>query len=1005
MPRAEPVALSGGDVESLQSLPGALAPVAGVAACWITLGLGLGWAMNVLYFGDSGAQCTPSDAVADGWSPAAQALESAFGALPILLRNFFGVWLLWKVCRKLSGFEDDGAHVARAMLIGRGSTLGVAPAAGWDAIVGNRRGKVGDAAQSTWTQAREARGLTQQQAVASASAKALLWHSSQPLVYLIVLRVYSCYIASLGSVQCYLASVVAAREVIYLASIALGIWQSSVFLLLDPVTAWNEAGSWLEGTVRIAMYVLTPHNYVAFSLANRLRAWRRTFLGLAAVQIVADFASCFALATLMAGGISTQKDTPTALIIGYIITAFGFLLFFGPLSVASSLRGGMDQAKSRWLRCMLTVAGISLLLALSYIVFLFVLLISGTDIFCRGWTFQSDPCNGHGECYAAAQCHCEPGFGPELSYSGEPLCSWHGTCTASQLQRAVAQRDEAACGGPRFPGSRLLTPEWGENLTRWVGGSMATDEWTLCYSSFTDDATTPTAFHTQCDAYSATLSVVHNAGGDNSAGSLYSKNAGNYTFGGFATGSWSKEACCADPRNDCQSHSYECCNRAASHNFLFGLWMPDWVDKGPQRFLPTGYDSSYQLVHQPEWPMWGSWNGWGLWLGFTGSLGGTHGSCSDPGDFHSPYETPRYPGAPICGWGNWGATQLEVWRPACTDCGGHGACDRNTRVCMCSPGYRLANPATCVFDPCYENSCSGHGNCEPFTGACVCQGGWMGLDCSVASSSSFPGSRLISTESEKALIDWVSRSVPEGQWTQCYSSFTDDATSPRAFHAQCDAYNATVSVVRNAGNGGSNAGNYTFGGFAAGSWNKEACCADPRNDCSGHPLCNGCDEDCIDHASSDDFLFGLWMPGRVGGEGPKRFVPTGKSTVYQTVRLPEVSGSGDRRVHVTAWPSWGLDEWGSSQLSLGRHSQLGAYNSASCGGGQYYNSSSNEICGGWQNWGATELEVWRPVCTSCSGHGTCDRNTHVCACAVGYRLANPATCVSDDQYYSRPVDK
>ena len=47
--------------------------------------------------------------------------------------------------------------------------------------------------------------------------------------------------------------------------------------------------------------------------------------------------------------------------------------------------------------------------------------------------------------------------------------------------------------------------------------------------------------------------------------------------------------------------------------------------------------------------------------------------------------------------------------------------------------------------------------------------------------------------------------------------------------------NATASVARNAGNDGTgqydNAGNYTFGGFGAGSWSKEACCTDPRNDC------------------------------------------------------------------------------------------------------------------------------------------------------------------------------
>ena len=67
------------------------------------------------------------------------------------------------------------------------------------------------------------------------------------------------------------------------------------FLLMDPVTAWNEADTRAEKVIRISMYVLTPHNYVAFCLANCFRGWRRTFLGLAAIQIIADLASCFAL--------------------------------------------------------------------------------------------------------------------------------------------------------------------------------------------------------------------------------------------------------------------------------------------------------------------------------------------------------------------------------------------------------------------------------------------------------------------------------------------------------------------------------------------------------------------------------------------------------------------------------------------------------------------------------------------------------------------------------------
>ena len=66
-----------------------------------------------------------------------------------------------------------------------------------------------------------------------------------------------------------------------------------------------------------------------------------------------------------------------------------------------------------------------------------------------------------------------------------------------------------------------------------------------------------------------------------------------------------------------------------------------------------------------------------------------------------------------------------------------------------------------------------------------------------------------------------------------------------------------------------------------------------------------------------------------------------------------------------------------------------------CLQGGTYATSANEICGGGFNWGATQLEVWRPACTTCGGHGACDASTRVCACDAGYALANPATCVVD----------
>ena len=95
-----------------------------------------------------------------------------------------------------------------------------------------------------------------------------------------------------------------------------------------------------------------------------------------------------------------------------------------------------------------------------------------------------------------------------------------------------------------------------------------------------------------------------------------------------------------------------------------------------------------------------------------------------------------------------------------------------------------------------------------------------------------------------------------------------------------------------------------------------------------------------DLTSSDDFLFGLWMPGRAGGAGPARYLPKGTIDIYQT-----------------ATPDSWLD-WGNSDLSMGDKNGLGG-SYAYCNQGNTYAGSPNEICGGESNWGATEGGVLR----------------------------------------------
>ena len=127
----------------------------------------------------------------------------------------------------------------------------------------------------------------------------------------------------------------------------------------------------------------------------------------------------------------------------------------------------------------------------------------------------------------------------------------------------------------------------------------------------------------------------------------------------------------------------------------------------------------------------------------------------------------------------------------------------------------------------------------------------------------------------------------------------------------------------------------------------DACCAVPGNDCHS--------DYCIDRASSSDWLFGLW-PGP-----PQRFEPTGTDTYYQAVRADY-------------WPVWG--NFADSDLRIGfTGAPGGSSDPVGCHQGHTYRGTTNEICGGDSNWGATDVEVWYPICVEdadCGGRGACD---------------------------------
>ena len=122
---------------------------------------------------------------------------------------------------------------------------------------------------------------------------------------------------------------------------------------------------------------------------------------------------------------------------------------------------------------------------------------------------------------------------------------------------------------------------------------------------------------------------------------------------------------------------------------------------------------------------------------------------------------------------------------------------------------------------------------------------------------------------------------------------------------------------------------------ATGSWSVDACCAVPGNDCGRNPAYG---DYCLDHASSSDWLFGLW-PGP-----PRRFQPTGTRNDYQGVGADW-------------WPHWGYG----SDLNIGATSGAPGGSHGYCRQGGTYRGTDGEICGGVYNWGATDVEVWYPI--------------------------------------------
>ena len=439
-----------------------------------------------------------------------------------------------------------------------------------------------------------------------------------------------------------------------------------------------------------------------------------------------------------------------------------------------------------------------------------------------------------------------------------------------------------------FPGSNIVTganrDAWEAQLLSWQGETAGEFEWALCYSSFLHPTDSASEFHDRCDVHGETLSI-----GTNMVGGV------QRTFGGYAMVPWSCPECEQyDATRGCQWNGQS--SPEATGNWIFRLGP-----ETPAQYLPTS-GTNFMNRSPSGWPQWGG----GTDLSFgngncetscvEGCELGYHGSCSQSTYASSSGDT--------CGSG------LPNRHPVCVDGVASASTDEEQRAAGCYP----TPPATTC-------ACADWGVTQLEV--------WYRV--TPPCPSCFAGSQLVSAEQATTLNGWIAGGDPAQAWTRCFSSFEEDSTSPSLFHQRCDPYDVTLTVARNSLG-------YKFGGYAIGSWNKDACCAKSANVCTAYTT------GCYDTTAAADFIFRL-EPG-----DSQRFLPNGADTNFQMASP-------------ASWPAFG-NGW---DIDLGMNGPPGTDGGRCIGADTEgtYAAATNEVCGGnypdsWRgDWGQTDIEVWR----------------------------------------------
>jgi hypothetical protein len=540
---------------------------------------------------------------------------------------------------------------------------------------------------------------------------------------------------------------------------------------------------------------------------------------------------------------------------------------------------------------------------------------SGGNPFCHSTGLlipgiqDSNPCNSHGLCYGAAQCYCDIGYGPESKQSGELLCAteWTEECTVSQITRATSAD---LCASTCCHGRGECESASGKCVScagEFTGERCEIDPCQANPCGHGDCATV--GFNHSCTCHLGwDGDACERAQGcdDDPCGSHKKAQGGCTATGAEHTCSckagWQGTKSCDQPTG--------CLTSPCKHG---GTCTPD------------GGEYSCECAD--------GWSG--------ESCSDDTGCDKDPCGSHGQKCTAHDGGGHTCTCKTgWSGTDCD--HPTGCDgnpCGSHGKCTAagGGHSCACDNGFSgdsCDQETGCDGSPCkHGGTCTANGAHH----SCECASGWGGSKCA----KDLRGFDKVATHiagADAAGLAFVESTLPpasqKAEWRLCFDSRSDCTTCPSSasdshcdtgcaagttsFHGGCDARAETLVL-------GHNSLGYCFGGYAMRSWAGSG----------------------WDTTATGDFLF------RLGPGDAAAYRPTGGSEAvankYQD-RAPSY------------WPNWGHGR----DLSFGLAGPLGHGHAtkgshALCDQGTTYKGAPNAACGGDDNWGATEMEVWYRV--------------------------------------------